>query len=128
MAGWPFKDASKYALARDKAKEVMDMDMYQLEPNFGDLWLVANKFTNSEFLFFFNGNGSRYGANTTQMHQCQRPSEEGGWSDLFAEARFFYAFPEGPRKDYSFRTVFTDAAHTHWEDSAHEAANYFKIS
>ncbi|HYQ59350.1 MAG TPA: RagB/SusD family nutrient uptake outer membrane protein [Draconibacterium sp.] len=116
MAGWPMNDASKYALARDKAKEVMDMNMYSLEPNFGDLWLVANKFTNSEFLFFFNGDGSNFGT-SCKIHQCQRPSEEGGWSDVVSEVRFYEAFPEGPRKYWSFKEVFDDAANTNWRDS-----------
>lgn len=40
MAGWPLKDATKYTLARDKAKEVIDLNIYSLEPNFADLWKV----------------------------------------------------------------------------------------
>lgn len=33
MAGWPLEDTSKYADARDKAAEVMNLS-YGLEPNF----------------------------------------------------------------------------------------------
>lgn len=116
MAGWPLEDVSKYALARDKAKEVMDMDMYSLEPNFKDLWYAANKFTNSEFIFFYNADADA-GANASFMHIAQRPGEEGGWNDLFSEARWFYAFPDGPRKDGSFWTTFDDGNDTYWTES-----------
>ena len=47
-----------------------------------------------------------------------RPGEEGGFNTVLSEARFFYSFPEGPRKDATFWTVFADGAHTTWEDSA----------
>lgn len=117
MTGWPIKDASKYAMARDKAKEVMDMGVYSLEDNFADLWKVANKFSNSEVIFMFNGNAANGGANASHFHQGQRPGEEGGWNDLMSEARFFNEFPDGPRKDASFHTVFADADHTTWENS-----------
>lgn len=117
MAGWPLKDESKYALARDKAKEVMDLAVYQLEPVFSDLWRVANKFTNSEVIFMFNGDSSNGSANASTFHQGQRPGEEGGWNDVMSEARFINVFPEGPRKDATFWTVFADEAHTKWEDS-----------
>ena len=117
MTGWPIKDATKYALARDKAKEVMDMHIYSLMPNFGDLWLVANKLKNPEFIFFLNGIGSN-GATAAHFHESQRPGEEGGWNDIMTEARFFNAFPAGPRKDYSFWTTFADAKHTTWQNSA----------
>jgi len=116
MAGWPLKDLPKYALARDKAKEVIDMNHYSLMPNFGDLWLADNKFSNPEFLFFFNGNNTDWAFGSHQ-HQSQRPGEEGGWNDIMAEPRFYNAFPDGPRKDYSFWTVFADDAQTHWENS-----------
>lgn len=116
MAGWPLKDASKYALARDKAKEVMDMMQYSLEPNFSDLWRVANKLTNSEFIFSLNGLSTNAGA-ASHLHQGSRPGEEGGWNDIMSEARFFNVFPEGPRKDATFWTDFADEANTNWQDS-----------
>lgn len=124
MAGWPLKDVSKYALARDKAKEVMDLNMFSLEPHQSDLWLVANKFTNKEFIFFINcssavGGGDPWSENSTEsvLHEGTRPSEEGGWDDLCSEARFIEAFPEGPRKNTTFWTVFADENHTTWQNS-----------
>ena len=117
MAGWPLKDASKYTLARDKAKEVMDMNVYALEPNFGDLWKVSNKLSNREFIFMFNGVSTASYVEGSHLHVASRPGEEGGWDDMMSEARFFKAFPAGPRKDATFHTIFTDAAHTPWEKS-----------
>jgi hypothetical protein len=118
MAGWPLKDATKYSLSRDKAKEVMDLAIYDLEPIFSNLWKVKNKFTNKEFIFMFNGNAANGSANASHLHQGQRPGEEGGWNDLMSEVRFFNEFPAGPRKDESFWTVFADAAKTKWENSS----------
>lgn len=116
-AGWPVKDESKYALARDKAKEVMDLNMYELEPHQADLWLSANKFTNKEFIFFINASSGAARTASSINHQGMRPSEEGGWDDIMTEVRFFEAFPEGPRKDASFWTVFSDGHNTTWQNS-----------
>ncbi len=117
MTGWPVKDATKYALARDKAKEVIDLNLYALEPNFADLWRVKNKLTTKEFIFMFNGSSS-VTATGSSLHQRSRPSEEGGWNDFMSEVRFFNAFPAGPRKDASFWTVFADAKKTTWQNSS----------
>lgn len=117
MAGWPLKDASKYALARDKAKEVMDMNVYKLETNFADLWKVSNKLTSKEFIFMFNGVSTASWMEGSHFHVASRPGEENGWDDMMSEARFFNAFPDGARKDATFHTVFDDAAHTKWQNS-----------
>jgi hypothetical protein len=53
MAGWPIKDNTKYAAARDKAKEVIDLGIYDLDPDFANLWLYANRLTNKEYIFAF---------------------------------------------------------------------------
>lgn len=116
MTGWPLKDVSKYALARDKAKEVMGMG-YNLQPNFADLWRVQNKLTNPEFIFMFNGLSTETWVEGSHLHVASRPGEEGGWDDMMSEARFFNAFPAGPRKDASFHTVFNNAAKTTWQNS-----------
>ncbi|GAC1370272.1 MAG: RagB/SusD family nutrient uptake outer membrane protein [Hymenobacter sp.] len=117
MAGWPLKDVSKYALARDKAKEVMDGGQYSLEPSYANLWKVSNKLTNHEFIFLFHGTSTASWIEGSHLHVASRPGEEGGWDDMMSEARFFNAFPAGPRKDATFHTVFTDAAHTPWQKS-----------
>jgi hypothetical protein len=113
MTGWPLKDVSKYALAKEEAKAVIDMPIYELERNYEDLWKVSNKLTTKEIIFMFNG---VIGAGSN-FDRCVRPGEEGGWEDMFSDARYLYAFPEGPRKTFTFHTDFFDAAHTHWTNS-----------
>jgi hypothetical protein len=113
MAGWPIEDDSYYALARDKAKEVMDMGEYSLEPDFKDLWLEKNKLTNSEFIFAFYGSSDNIGS-ASHLHTASRPSSEKGWANFYSEEHFFNAFPEGHRKEVSFHTDFNDGAN--WKD------------
>lgn len=115
MAGWPLKQTDKYTLARDKAKEVMDMGVYQLEPNFADLWLVKNKLTNKEFIFTLQGISSAGWIPGSHFHVAQRPWDggEGGWGDYNTDKRFYAQFPDGPRKDASFHTKLLDG--TPWD-------------
>ncbi|WP_299556321.1 RagB/SusD family nutrient uptake outer membrane protein [Seonamhaeicola sp.] len=110
MAGWPLEDTSNYALARDKAKEVIDAGTYDLETNFADLWVQANRLTNTEFIFGFYGSIENDGAVSSHMHTASRHwgNGENGWGDFHSETRFFNVFPEGPRKDASFTSVFAD--------------------
>lgn len=107
MAGWPILDNTQYATARDMAKEVMDAGTYKLADNFNDLWLADNKFSNGEFMFTLCGISTAGYIPGSHHHVATRPSEEGGWSDRFSEARFYNSFPDGPRKDISFHTIFT---------------------
>lgn len=118
MAGWPLEDASKYADARDKAKEIIDSKLYDLELDFADLWTQSKKLTTPEFIFTFYGSFGGDGAFGSHMHQATRHwgnGEEKGWGDYFSEERFLNIFPDGPRKDASFTTVFPDG--TSWEDA-----------
>ncbi|MDO5980949.1 RagB/SusD family nutrient uptake outer membrane protein [Flavivirga spongiicola] len=109
MAGWPIEDATKYADARDKAAEIIG-GVYNLEPNFADLWTQEKKLTTPEFIFTFYGSIEQEGAFGSHMHQATRHwgNGEGGWGDYFSEERFFNAFPDSPRKDASFTSVFAD--------------------
>lgn len=118
MAGWPLNQTNNYNLARDKAKEVMDMGVYQLEPNFSDLWLVKNKLSNKEFIFSLQGISTGGWIPGSHFHVATRPWDggEGGWGDLCTDKRFFAMFPEGPRKKASFHTVLLDG--TTWEKSS----------
>ncbi|MCL6266924.1 RagB/SusD family nutrient uptake outer membrane protein [Flagellimonas myxillae] len=112
MAGWPLEDTSKYAEARDKAKEVMDSGVYALESNFADLWVQANRLTNSEFIFAFYGSTENDGASSSHLHTASRHwgNGEGGWGDFHSETRFFDVFPDGPRKDATFTSIFADGS------------------
>lgn len=86
MAGLPLKQTDNYALAAQKAKEVMDnKDTYGvgLLDNFADLWKEDNKY-NKEAVFacYYNpvvGSWNMMGPNSTQ------PGDEGGWDDYFAK-------------------------------------------
>jgi len=114
MTGWPLNDVSKFTLAKDKAKEIMNMGTYDLELNFADIFNVDNKYTNKEYIWFMNSDGVNQ---NSYYHLSVRPNEEGGWSDVTAEERFLNVFPEGPRKDYSFWLTFVDDAQTTWQNS-----------
>ena len=57
------------------------------------------------------------------------PGEETGWDDFFAELNFFYEFPEGPRKDITFRTEFImpDGTLVPWQESQAQHPYYQKF-
>lgn len=104
-------DKSYYVLARDKAAEVMDEKYgYDLEDDFSDLWKQSNKLKSKEFIFTFYGSVAEDGVAGSHMDLATRyfGNGEGGWGDYFSETRFFDAFPEGPRKDATFTSVFAD--------------------
>jgi hypothetical protein len=133
MAGWPLKEADKYALAATKAKEVMDnADTYGYEilPNVADLWTWANNFTNSEIVFGSYYNNTLAGGYVGSMAgpQGPRPEEEGGWCDYFGEITFFNNFPEGPRKDATYQTIINvNGTPVPWDDpSTFQGNPYFK--
>ena len=110
MTGWPIEDPSYYALARDKANEVIGSGTYSLEPNFANLWAQSNRLTNTEFIFGFYASIENEGSASSHMHTASRHwgNGEGGWGDFNSETRFFNAFPNGSRKDASFTSVFAD--------------------
>ncbi len=114
MAGYPVKDASKYALAAQKAKEVIDNETtygYALLSNYADLWKAANNI-NKETVFgcYYNnavGNwsdGGTWSNGNMTAPLAYKPGDFGGWDDLFAELTFFNEFPAGPRKEATFLT------------------------
>ena len=99
-AGWPLKDASKISLAANKAKEVFDMHYYELQP-IDQLWTLSGQ----------NGKESVFSLQSSEVEDIPNGwpvaysfHEARGWSDMYPALRFFYAFPEGPRKDFTFHT------------------------
>lgn len=135
QGGYPLKDASKYALAAAKAKEVIDNKSaygFDIVPNLSDLWTgttTSNNTTEDVFaLQFCNscGNGSAlYGKS------AMPDPEESGWSDYFAEIGFFNSFPAGERKDITFHTVFkTSKGDLPWQNSItkHPYYNKFRVN
>ncbi|MFA6404201.1 MAG: RagB/SusD family nutrient uptake outer membrane protein [Salinivirgaceae bacterium] len=115
-AGWPLKDQASYALAAEKAKEVIDNKAkwgYGLLPDCNSIWLRA--FDNSEESVFALQYDKNVGDGTHANHILGKASiadyEEGGWDDFFCELTFFNEFPEGLRKDATFRTKFITKNH-----------------
>jgi starch-binding outer membrane protein, SusD/RagB family len=110
MAGWPLKQADKYALAAAKAKEVIDGKAtwgYDLMTNFADIWKIKNKF-NKEAVFacYYNNDipaWSWENGNMTAPNPFAPDYEEGGWDDGFGEITFYNKFPSGPRKDATYQ-------------------------
>jgi hypothetical protein len=134
MAGYPVKDLSKYALAAEKAKEVLDNSVsygYSLEPNFEDLW--RDRSFNKELIFgLIYNNASSTNRNSDRNIRAPYPSQpedEGGWADYFAELNFFTSFPAGPRKDATFQTTIRPNATTtyDWTQGQHKHPLYKKM-
>jgi len=126
MTGWPLFDTSKYALAASNAKDVIDSKSYKLLDDFADLWdaaLVSDGNDEVIWAIIFccynvcgNSNMNTFCGYNTQ------PSEEGGWDQIFCEVGFFNRFPEGPRKDATFLTTFTNpstSVTTEWQNSTY---------
>src|SRR5919202_178737 len=131
MAGWPLKQTDKYDLAAAKAKEVIDNSAkygFSLMPTF------AAVFENDpsvaiipESVFQINGFTGGSGTANATYGNTTMPGEEGGWDDMFAELNFFRDFPEGPRKDATFRTEFgLGAAKIPWQQSLTKHPYYKK--
>lgn len=112
MAGWPLKQTDKYALAAKKAKEVIDNKSrwnYDLLNNFADIFSKEGKY-NKEAVFGCYYNNNAPGANWENGNQMGPPNfmpgEEGGWDEAFGEITFYNNFPEGPRKDATYRKTY----------------------
>lgn len=115
MAGWPVNDASNYALAAAKAKEVIDNRAtygFDLMPNFIDLWesptLKASGNKEEVFALNFLGPGTGSSGNAWSGIAAT-PGEAGGWDDYMVELTFFNEFPAGTRKNVTFQTSWTNA-------------------
>lgn len=117
MAGFPLNDASYYAQARDKAWEVIEKGVYQLEPKFFDLFLWDNRLTNTEFIFALYASST----NGTGGYQFRstRPSTngEGGWADWTSDKRFLEKFPVGDNSRVKGTFYLTMIDNTPWDQT-----------
>lgn len=123
-AGFPLKDTSKYDTAATMAKEVIDnagTNNFALMDDLEDLWKVENKY-NDESIFtisFCQACGNR--PSNLKYGILGLPNDIGsGWSETFAEVRFFDDFPEGARKEATYRTDLP------WETSTNQKSPIFK--
>ncbi|QZT37806.1 RagB/SusD family nutrient uptake outer membrane protein [Halosquirtibacter xylanolyticus] len=104
MAGWPLKQTEKYADAANKAKEVIDLGLYNLVDDYKDLYNLGTK-NNKEHIWNIQANrelgyDSKFGITFL-------PPDEHGWSDYVAEIKFFNNMPDNYRKEVTYYTVFT---------------------
>lgn len=106
MAGYPLNDTPKYALAAEKAKEVIDNAGtwgYKLMEDIADLFSAEYNYENRSceevVLAFYNDN--EWGCPL-----CGLPGDYGGWDVYYADLNFFRSYPEGPRKDATFMWKF----------------------
>lgn len=116
MAGWPLKDESKYALAAQIARDVIDKGPYQLMPHFADIFLIKNKNKNNIIWAIECGKYPDVIPPylNSQPGYATNPSEESGWEDMFAEVGFYKRFPSGPRKEATFNTVINGKSWPQW--------------
>jgi len=102
MAGWPLNQASNYALAAEKAKEVIDgveSGLYtaMLELNYADVYTQSNNYS-KEIILGVNVKEPL----TTNYNKPQLFPTVGGWGDIWGEIEFWKEFPDGPRKDATY--------------------------
>lgn len=122
MASWPLKQTAHYADALADAQDVIQSGGFSLYDEFGDVFNRANEDNNSEYIWQLTFCSATEcpgkSLNTPFASQATKPSELGGFQDLFIEKHFYRNFPEGVRKDYSFLSelVSKTGNNISWED------------
>ncbi len=124
MTGWPLFDNNKYELAASNAKDVITSEHYNLLQNYSDLWTATSDGNNEVIwaIIFCNYNVCGNANMNTFTGLNTQPGEENGWDQIFCEVGFFNRFPEGPRKDATFLTTFTNPTTfetTKWQNSTY---------
>lgn len=109
MAGWPVNKGEYYRKAADEAKYIIDnasLYGYNLLPDFKDLWLYENNFSEEDIVVFGYhslGTDSPIALNTTRPGS--EPGEPwGGWNDFMVELPYYLEYPQSYRKDITFLT------------------------
>lgn len=124
MASWPLKQTAHYTDALNDAQDVIQNGGFSLYDTFGDVFKEENENNNSEYIWqitFCNTTECPgKGLNTPFASQASKPSEMGGFQDIFIEKHFYRNFPEGARKEYSFLSELVSETGTHisWENFA----------
>jgi hypothetical protein len=130
--GWPINNPAKYALAAAKAKEVIDnkavygFDLVDLSILWGGNTAAIGT---SEEVLAFHASSSFGGSVNGFYGHPGTPAEEGGWEDFCTEIHFFNKFPEGKRKDITFRTEFvrSNGVVVPWQNSAEKKPYFAKF-
>jgi hypothetical protein len=103
-AGFPLKDASKYAAAASSAKTVIDNAAsydFGLEPDLFKLWSSEGRFT-QEGVFTISYSNTGGNLTNRKMGKLGIPGDFAGWQETFAEIRFFEDMPAGVRKNATY--------------------------
>lgn len=103
MAGYPLKKTECYALAAEKAKEVIDgvnggKYEYILEPEFKNVYAPSHNYS-AETVVGINYQQAFTWVQDSQLTSSNLFESLGGWGDAFGEIRFWKNMPEGPRKN-----------------------------
>jgi hypothetical protein len=107
MAGWPMNKTENYALAANKAKEVItDVQngtyILSLLTNYSDIHSWAYNYRNPELLLGVYYNKAWGWDDNCMSSLCDIIAEAGGWGDSSGEIKFWMDFPDGARKDATY--------------------------
>ncbi len=107
MAGYPLNRTDCYALAANKAKEVIDNNGtygVSLLSDWGNVYSFGiNHHSETLLGIDYNSITGGWDNGDSQISSChQFGSLSGGWGDFLAERRYWKNYPEGPRKDAVF--------------------------
>lgn len=118
MAGYPLnKGKEYYALAAEKAKEVIDNNGtygFYNDPVWNHVYSMGHNYNKETILGIDNNWNSGSWDHDSELTSCCRFEGlgDGGWGDAWGEIAFWKRYPEGPRKDavYAPKITFQDGA------------------
>ena len=107
MAGWPLNQNDKYALAAQKAKEVIDgvnggTYYYGLLSEYSQVHSWEYNYKNKEVIAAVYFNKDWGWEDNCMSSLCDILDEAGGWGDSCGEIGFWSKFPDSPRKQATY--------------------------
>ena len=135
MAGYPLNKTEYYALAADKAKEVVDAvkarNVQTLLTDWNKVYSYGEDNHNECILgIYYNANTGSWGWDDSQLTCCHVPCSLpwGGWGDFLAERYFWSKYPAGPRKDavYAKTYLTSNGNNVDWWATV-DGEPYFKV-